>query len=56
MIRANIRPDVRARFRCVMAKAIKRADSEHAAHLAAIRAEPMKRGRRTPWRARRASG
>ena len=38
-----MRPDITARFRRVVARAIERADREEAERLAAIRAIPMKR-------------
>ena len=37
------RPDITARFRAIVARAIERADREEDSHLAALRATPLKR-------------
>jgi hypothetical protein len=39
----TIRPEIRARFRRVVARAIERSDREHAAHLARLRGSTTER-------------
>ena len=42
-VTSHRRPDITARFRAIVARAIERADREEAERLAAIRAIPLKR-------------